>query len=376
MATTTPSIQSDLTDAPTSDLSAFVFAQVDLHKRLDEYTKISTSDDTECFLKTVFKYLPPGGQQNLAEDVLGCNSDERIRQLVKSIETGLLLPVKALGGKPQEVMPNPRLGAADSVENLASRDIQSISRNDQERLRSECMRRDGNRCVITGVYDTNMKDRPRGATIGFLEAAHILPFALGTYRNEAERHRICLIWTNIYRYFPEVRARLNFLSTDINSEKNVMMLLKPLHQEFGNFSLSFMATDIPDTYRLKTFDGFSNVYNWLLPANRLVAFTSSDQRYSLPHPVLLGIHDAIAHILHLTGRGEKADKLQQDYNELGCLAPGGTTDIESLLALSTLGPLELYTNRQRSAPAGEQKSRSQSAHTRARVPSNENQRPA
>ena len=235
-------------------------------------------------------------------------------------------------------------------------DLESTSR--EPRLRTECLRRDGRSCVITGVSDV---DNPiPGSITGVLEAAHILPFALGSYRNETESLRNCLIWTNIFRFFPSLRSRLGFMSDDINRIDNVMMLLQTIRYEFGRFHISLAATDTENTYTIKTFRGMPTMCNFFLPPNGQVVLTSHDDRYKLPHPILLQVHNAVAHILHLTGRGEKAEKLQREYEDAQSLAPGGGSDVESLLAFSSLGVLASAEtgNRQRRREVGREETSS------------------
>lgn len=51
-------------------------------------------------------------------------------------------------------------------------------------FRGTCLRRDSCRCVVTGDMDTgywNELGRPQGTNIAFLEAAHIIPFAYGSW---------------------------------------------------------------------------------------------------------------------------------------------------------------------------------------------------
>ncbi|PWY69600.1 hypothetical protein BO94DRAFT_590387 [Aspergillus sclerotioniger CBS 115572] len=269
MANASPFSPSLLTEAP-SDISGFGVSQVEMNRRLERYTTTSQADDTVEFLRIVFQQLPEDGTMNLAVDIYSCDTDETLRQLVRSFETGLLFPMKAFA----------------------------------------------------------------------LEAAHIIPFALGAYRNSNERAQNCVIWANILRYFPSLRSRLGFISDEINRHENVMMLEAGIHREFGRFCLTLVPTSTENTYTVKTYQGFSTLYNIALPTNGRVVFISHDNRYQLPHPLLLQVHNAVAHILHMTGRGGKAEKLKREYDDSGLLAPEGGSDVESLLSLSTLGLLE------------------------------------
>ena len=330
---------STLTDVPT-------VATIDyLHivaPRLDAYVPTDPSDDTISFLENTYKYLPQDGQHNLASDIDGCCSDEELRQLAENIDTALLRPIKALGGKTEPVTPSPQFGGEDSIDNLLGTIDDPIVR-EQKRLWVECLKRDGNSCVLTHIYDENVKPRPSRRILGALEAAHIIPFSLGNCNTEAERQQIGTIWNTMYRYFPSVRSRLSFGYESLNDVSNVMMLLGPLHGYFGAFKLALEPTAVSNQYRIKRFFNLdsSASYPWyyhFLPDDDLVTFTSHDHRYPLPNRILLETHFLIASVLHATGRGELVEEIQRDYGDTGALAKDGSTDIASLLSITGLCP--------------------------------------
>jgi hypothetical protein len=70
--------------------------------------------------------------------------------------------------------------------------IQSPSRREQRTVKEDCLKRDGYRCVISGIFDygSTIKhpdipfDPDRRAST---EASHIIPFALGSYEGDAEK---------------------------------------------------------------------------------------------------------------------------------------------------------------------------------------------
>ncbi|KAJ5945234.1 hypothetical protein N7516_005402, partial [Penicillium verrucosum] len=175
------------------------------------------------FLRDFFKTLPPDGKTNLAGDVSGCANDEKLRQLVQSIRTGLLIPMKAQGGKtPTEITPSPRSGVEDSIENLKSLNIESISRSSQSQLRHHCLQRDGYKCVATGRYSGNHA-HPQNAPTTYLEAAHIVPFALGSFQaSDGEVH--AKVWVNLRRYFPVLRNIEQPLTATLKCRRNTRFL--------------------------------------------------------------------------------------------------------------------------------------------------------
>ncbi|BCS23967.1 HNH endonuclease signature motif containing protein [Aspergillus puulaauensis] len=335
--------------AASSDaFQTFAQAKYTLDRKLADYQPSGHEDDTAEFLRIFFKYLPLDGQVNLAEDVDRCPDSEILRQLAKSLDDGLLRPMLAHGGITPAITPSPRFGIDDSIDNLVSEDASSITRAAQSRLRKNCLARDGQRCVVSNIWNKSYKERPTGSIDAPLEAVHIIPFALDKLQedNDDERFRHAAIWVNIYRYFPSLRSQTNFFSEDINKEMNVMMMWSPLHQEFGEFYFVFEATETLHRYRIKTFPRLSSVLLRHLPPDRLVTFTNHDERYSLPDPIILQIHSAIGNILHLTGRGEKIELLKRDLRDADGLASNGSTPIGDLLSVSSLSLLLCSANNQ------------------------------
>lgn len=274
----------DLT-RPDSPLELYVQNRVEVHRKVDNYQPENKNDDTAKLLKMCFKYLPEDGRSNLAEDVLlYCKSDEELKQLAESIDTGLLRPMMAKGAQTPAVRP-PRFGVEDSIENLLAMGHDPVFRDDQAKLRTDCLRRDGNMCVISKAYNVDAVTKPPGVKTSHLTAAHIVPFSLGTFKDDTEERRITEIWVNIFRYFPSVRSRINFSTEQVNSVKNVMMLANPLHDEFGGFRLAFESTDVPNRYRVETFASFSSLLDVHLPPDRVVTFGIHDGPGPLPSKI-------------------------------------------------------------------------------------------
>lgn len=190
------------------------------------------------------------GNITFVSDIDDCRSDEELRRLAKNIDTVLLRPVQALGGRTVPIAPSPRFGVEDSIGNLLGTMDDPIKR-EQKRLRQECLRRDGNSCVLTQIYDESARPFPPARMLGGLEVAHILPFSLGSFKTENERQGICTIWNTMYRYFPGVRSRLNFGYENLNDVCNVVILLGPLHTHFGTFKLALEPTAVENKYRIR-----------------------------------------------------------------------------------------------------------------------------
>ena len=311
--------------------SKFTGGPSDIERKLEGYQQRDSKDDTVLVLQSFFKFQPPDGQNLLVDDILACKNDVELHDLASNLVEGLLYPLKASTRTPAVITPSPRLGAEDSIENIASPITKSAIRAQPE-LRRQCLKRDGNRCCITKIYSVGLghKDDAR------LEAAHIIPFALARFSSKPERHRLLTIWANIYRCFPDVHSRLNFRVENINDTQNVMMLIAPLHADFSSFNLALEPMEAPDTYKIKLFPNFSRAYRTFLPADGIVKFTNHGSTHPLPSPILLGLHYAVANILHATGRGGAAEKLLREKEEICVLAENGSSDVRGLLAISGL----------------------------------------
>ena len=125
--------------------------------------------------------------------------------------------------------------------------IEPTSRAEQRKLKSDCLKRDGYRCIVTEHWDwTWAKDHrsqiPKGEEVEYTECAHILPFALGDFNEERsqEVENAAIIWAALYRYFPALEGIIS--SATINSPENAMTLSMVVHKHFGGFDISFERT--------------------------------------------------------------------------------------------------------------------------------------
>ena len=158
-----------------------------------------------------------------------------------------------------------------------------------------------------------------------------------------------------------------FASEQINSEKNILMLDSQLHPELGQFRLIFEATGVAHQYRIKTFPDTATGPILNLPKSRLVKFRVHKGSWELPDPKLLEIHACIGNFLHLSGQAETIDKLLEDFEDCGGLAPNGSTNIEDLLAVSRLSLLPSNSNETPDSqkPAEKQHPKENQGHLRA-----------
>lgn len=303
----------------------------DVNKRLASYQPLSTSDKSVVVLKAFTQYLPRDGMRNICDDILDRSSDEELRELATHLTTALLAPMKATGKTP--VSPSPRFGVDDSIEEIIS-ELVSSSR-EQGWLKEACLRRDDNRCVLSGLYDTRKAkeslsedERKRTATT-FTQAAHIIPFSVGNFA-PTELGNTAMIWDALYRYFPGIRSRLNFSADKINDTYNAITLADTLHSAFGAFQFALEPTSEENAYRIKQYTQFPTAYNQYFPEDGTITFLAHSQ-HSLPSATLLEAHAAIAKILQETGMGEYIDSIFRERQLIHCLAPDGSTNVQSLL---------------------------------------------
>ncbi|KXG45690.1 uncharacterized protein PGRI_034570 [Penicillium griseofulvum] len=351
-----------------AQFDAHTAARQKMFARLHNYQSLNDDDDTLHFLRSVFRFLPTQGQDYLATDVDDCDDDDQLRQLAKHLDTTLLKPMLATGGTTPAITPSPLPGVEDSIENLLSLEFDSATRRQSE-LRRICLQRDNYQCVVTKAWE-HEHSRPPGARTADLEAAHIIPFALGSFpEDERLRHR--QIWQCLYRYFPTIRDLFHRSDEDVNRIDNVMMMVSPLHREFGRFSFVLEETSVSGRYRVKIFPRFRNIYQPLMPDFTTVA--SHDPRYPAPNKSLLAVHAAVGNILHATGRGELIAKTIQHLGGNGghALAKDGSTNVEELLSVTGLSLLATSPSHRPPARKGKY-----SRYVRSGLPGAENQPPS
>ena len=168
---------------PDAEFDTHNAARQKMFARLDMYQSLNDDDDTVHFLRSVFRFLPIQGQVRLAVDAEVCNDDDQLRQLAKHLDTALLRPMVTTGGKTRAITPSPCPGVEDSIEDLLSQDFDSMARQQAE-LRRACLQRDNHQCLVTKLWDYDYDSRPPGSHTADLEAAHIIPFGLGNFRDD------------------------------------------------------------------------------------------------------------------------------------------------------------------------------------------------
>ncbi|KAI9764019.1 MAG: hypothetical protein M1839_005779 [Geoglossum umbratile] len=198
------------------------------------------SESTSRILNVFLDHLPLDGSAVIANDII--NKKDDLRQLADHYVSSILIPIRAGGGKtPKAISARPG-DDIDGVDDIAS--TITPQRHDQTKLKSDCLARDGNCCLLTRAYDVNkadeiLSDEERWNTTTIAtKAAHIIPFSLAAF-DEPDRRYKAMIWEAIYHMFPDIR---NFSPDDINDPRNVLTMWPALHSEFGKLELCFEPT--------------------------------------------------------------------------------------------------------------------------------------
>lgn len=126
--------------------------------------------------------------------------------------------------------------------------IEASTRQGQAALRRDCLRRDGHRCIYSGIWDIGSADAgkvnpPATEPCLPLHFAHTIPFALGSFddTDAVQTRKSAIIWFAIHRYFPELRGKLDARS--INQPANACIMDANVHQMFDDYRLAFLPQD-------------------------------------------------------------------------------------------------------------------------------------
>ncbi|KAI9777150.1 MAG: hypothetical protein M1816_004907 [Peltula sp. TS41687] len=314
---------------PPDDIDLHHLLLPEAHERLAKYEPQDDQDRTVDLLTALLSELPQDGVRNLCEDIRATSDSNELWEVANHIFQAVIRPMRGRSKTPTPAL-SPLAKAKDHVEEVFVEVPEPAIR--EKRFREDCLRRDGNKCVVTGCYDIRQEsllsqEELSEMTPAFVEAAHILPFSLGQYTKNQEWSS-ATIWEALYRYFPSLAQ---FKGEHINDPSNGMILLRDLHLAFGSFMLAFESTGTEHTYNLKMYQFRPGVYAVVWPCNNQVTFATTDPQIPLPNPKLLEAHAAIARVLQATGMGEFIEKSLREREGIQCLASDGSTDVRSLL---------------------------------------------
>ncbi|CAG8910015.1 unnamed protein product [Penicillium egyptiacum] len=279
--------------------------------RVDRYQPRNNDDPTVPVLRAFDTHLPADGRENFLRCLRSLETDQQLHDDAESLINGLLAPMRTL---------------RSSGEPLAR----------ESRPSEECLKRDGYKCVITGEFDLSSPNLKVGIRRALTECAHIIPFSLGTWKDEKDRKAKDIIWANLVHMFLSLET-INFAQENINDTRNAITLVGELHKCFGYFDFAFEGTKRPNEYKVVS---YVPDLGRLADRPKTVTSVCHDPQYGLPSPELLEVHATLARIFHASGGlGEHIDQAFEDLREHHMLATDGSSDISSMLATSSLGVL-------------------------------------
>lgn len=261
-------------------------------ERLGRYVANSECDNVVQLMDAFMEYLPKDGSVRLMQDVISLDEDEKLRQLKEHLVGAILkpskynlsitsrmalrkiclisccFPVQAVGGRTPAPTPSPCHDSQVQSDSLVITSMNPSSCNQQARLKNDCLKRDGYRCQVTGLWDRHSVETGKIVpgeehTLAATEVAHIIPFSLGSFDEDKEFEvnvfyilNICIrnilikkyiqvenkatIWQALYRYFPGLEKVIT--PDTINTPANSITLFQLLHPQFGSLNITFKET--------------------------------------------------------------------------------------------------------------------------------------
>ncbi|KAJ5936772.1 hypothetical protein N7466_003222 [Penicillium verhagenii] len=289
-------------------------------ERLDKYKPSNKDDQTVSILRSFYTHLPNDGRTNFILDLEPLQTDEELHDYAESLVNGFLIPMRS------ETIRTPFVTAQQAA------------------LKAKCLDRDGSRCVLSKTRDK--KDYPHDKpntnkdTFGDLECVSVIPFSLAECNDETESEGLAkeLTWTRLERFFPALIARAKFTRKSIYETRNALTLERGLYVQFGSFACTLEPTDDRHSYCLlwRKFEAGGDRASWG-SSLRLLMMRCHRGRHKLPTPELLEIHSAVAHIFHEPGVRPYVERALDDLRKTEGLAESGSTNISSLLAITSLG---------------------------------------
>lgn len=135
----------------------------------------------------------------------------------------------------------------------------TIGGSGQSERKKKCLDRDGGRCALSGVIDTDLYGKippseRKGAKHSCTECAHILPFALSKLKEKNATHtkNKATAWWALYEYFPALRRKIG--AESVNQPGNAITLWSSIHKELGLFSYGFQRWRSNTNTRIESLD--------------------------------------------------------------------------------------------------------------------------
>ncbi|GAQ40909.1 similar to An03g03340 [Aspergillus niger] len=262
----------------------------DIEKARERISRYSNQTKLKATLEASLQWLPDGGKEALASDILNATTVHKLHEIFFNILTILAWPAILQSEASQVRTPQEQLSPLG---------------NYQQGTQEDCLKRDGSCCVVTGAMDVETyseKGRPEGFESTHVQVAHIMPYFISYWNKSA----MTTVWETLCRYFPAIhQARMGAggINALVNSLSNSFLLNFSLNLVFSRFALAFKATDRPNIYKTVRFSGF--------PTSLLIGFPNEielkpvaapgSEHLELPSKNLLDCHYRLAQILNACG---------------------------------------------------------------------------
>ncbi|KAG1774105.1 hypothetical protein EV702DRAFT_1200600 [Suillus placidus] len=215
---------------------------------------------------------------------------------------------------------------------------ETVSATRSPSFRKKILERDGQRCVVSRVWQLDCGPADSPDPVQDLQVAHILRRSV-LHKYDGDKFALPATLDIIKCYANIPWDFMKTVADCIDAPVNGMTLQYTLHTLFDNFAWCLHATDVPETYDV----------HWFRPVPRghenfqQVRFQDHSKHGTpLPHPKIIAIHAAVAHVLHLSGAGEVMDKVCDRFFGEGPSVPSGhissNEDLAFRLALMELTP--------------------------------------
>ncbi|KAG1727218.1 hypothetical protein EDB19DRAFT_1914304 [Suillus lakei] len=191
----------------------------------------------------------------------------------------------------------------------------SASPERSSRFRTDVNRRDGYRCVVSGVWDGPYM--PAGVDQGVvtLIGAHILKRAVGVFTMD-RAHTAAATWNIIRRYSGMSEETIQNMERLVDDPSNGMMLQRDIHDNFDKLKIYLEQTERENEYVVREVRGRP----WIHPrklVDKVITFRNHDvstQDLPLPNPHFITLHAGISRILHMSGASEVFAQILDKYD--------------------------------------------------------------
>lgn len=185
----------------------------------------------------------------------------------------------------------------------------------RSRFRIEVNRRDGYRCVVSGVWDG--AHRPAGANQGIvtLIGARILKRAVGVFTMD-RAHTAAATWNIIRHYSGMSEETIQSMERLVDDPSNGIMLQGDIHNNFDKLKIYLEQTERENEYVVREIEGRPWIHPRVL-VGKVITFRNHDvstQDLPLPNPHFIALHAGLSRILHMSGASEVFAQILDKYD--------------------------------------------------------------